>query len=63
MKYLKKLWNDRVFVVHLTVYLAVNILLAAISLREPHTEYWFLWPLAGWGIGIIFHAYCSIVTR
>lgn len=44
------------FYIHLGIYVAVNILLAVINLKYSPQHWWFLWPLFGWGIGIIFHA-------
>ena len=44
------------FYIHLTVYILVNALLVTINLSTPHNSYWFVWPLTGWGIGILFHA-------
>jgi hypothetical protein len=34
----------------------VNLLLLAINLLVTPGRLWFLWPLAGWGVGVIFHA-------
>ena len=44
------------FYVHLSVYLAVNLLLIIINLSTPSEGLWFIYPLMGWGIGVIFHA-------
>ena len=51
------------FYIHLTVYVGVNLLLLIINLAtlpEPRKgffqDFWFYWPLLGWGIGIVFHA-------
>lgn len=41
---------------HLAVYLAVNTLLAVINLTTFPGHLWFLYPLAGWGIGVIADA-------
>jgi hypothetical protein len=45
----------RGFLIHLTVYVLVNILLAVIDLRTNPEKTWFYWPLACWGIGLIAH--------
>ncbi len=42
------------FYTHLTAYILVNALLIAISVLNG--EYWFFWPLFGWGIGVVAHA-------
>jgi hypothetical protein len=44
----------RAFQIHAFVFVATMILLAALNVRlgEP---YWIVWPLIGWGIGIIAH--------
>ena len=44
------------FYIHLSVYIAVNILLIFINLRTSPQYIWFKWPLIGWGIGVFFHA-------
>lgn len=44
------------FYVHLSVYLAVNLLLIIINLSNLSEGFWFVYPLMGWGIGLFFHA-------
>lgn len=44
------------FYIHLAVYILVNALLVAINLSTSPESKWFIWPLAGWGIGVLFHA-------
>ena len=44
------------FYVHLSVYIAVNILLVIVNISTSPQYLWFKWPLIGWGIGIISHA-------
>ena len=42
--------------IHFIVYILVNILLVIIWAFPAGGGYpWFLWPLGGWGIGLIFH--------
>ena len=43
------------FYVHLAVYLGVNVLLIVINLTTSPRSLWFIWPLFGWGIGLLFH--------
>jgi hypothetical protein len=43
------------FVIHLLMYLAVNAGLFAIWYSTGRGYPWFLWPLIGWGIGIVGH--------
>ncbi len=43
------------FFIHLTVYVVVNLLLLGINLVTEPGHLWFYWPLAGWGVGLIFH--------
>jgi hypothetical protein len=43
------------FGIHLGVYLMVNIGLVLLNfLVSPH-KVWAVWPLFGWGIGLLFH--------
>jgi len=44
------------FYIHLSVYLAVNLLLVIINLSSSSEGFWFQYPLLGWGIGVVFHA-------
>ena len=43
------------FYIHLAVYLGVNLLLMVINLKASPESLWFLWPLFGWGIGVVIH--------
>ena len=43
------------FYIHLAVYILVNGLLIAINLIRSPGTYWFIWPLIGWGIGVLLH--------
>ena len=49
------------FYVHLTVYSIVNIMLFLIWLFITKGFPWFLFPLGGWGIGIMFHFLSAFV--
>jgi hypothetical protein len=44
------------FRTHLLVYALVNAGLAAINLATNPGHLWFVWPLMGWGVGIVAHA-------
>ncbi|MFZ0545024.1 MAG: 2TM domain-containing protein, partial [Candidatus Promineifilaceae bacterium] len=41
---------------HLAIYVGVNVLLIIINLITSPDSLWFVWPLLGWGIGIVVHA-------
>ena len=43
------------FYIHLATYILVNGLLIAIDLMTSPGTYWFIWPLIGWGIGVLVH--------
>ena len=49
----------RDFMTHLVAYIIINSFLVFINLWTSPEVIWFVWPLAGWGIGIAFHAYYS----
>lgn len=42
--------------IHVSAYIAVNILLIIINLSTYTEHFWFQWPLMGWGIGVFSHA-------
>ena len=44
------------FRIHLFTYIGVIGLLAIINLLKSPESLWFIWPMLGWGIGIIAHA-------
>lgn len=43
------------FFIHLTVYLIVNGGLILFNLSYAQGKLWAVWPLSGWGIGLLFH--------
>jgi hypothetical protein len=44
------------FYIHFTVYIIVNIMLVLIWAFATGGGFpWFIFPLGGWGIGILFH--------
>ncbi len=43
------------FLVHLVVYVLVNVMLIAINFIYSPEDIWFFYPLIGWGIGISMH--------
>ncbi len=51
------------FYIHLMVYVLVNLLLLAINLQLTPGRVWFLWPLCGWGVGIICHGATVFLGR
>lgn len=40
---------------HLTVFVGVNVLLHIINFVTAPRAYWAIWPLLGWGIGLVAH--------
>lgn len=46
----------RGFYTHLSAYLAVNAGLLVINQVFSPGRLWVVWPLAGWGIGLLIHA-------
>ena len=51
----KRVEAKRGFFSHLTAYVIVNIILFVIWYYTSRDFPWFLFPLGGWGIGLIFH--------
>ncbi len=45
----------RAFWVHLAVYVAVNVLLVVIWAAGSRDYFWPVWPMLGWGIGVVAH--------
>jgi len=54
----KRVEEKKGFFIHLTLYIAINIMLVfiwAFSSGNGDRFPWFIFPLGGWGIGILFH--------
>lgn len=52
----KRVEEKKGFYIHLVVYICVNILLVIIWAFPSGGGFpWFIFPLGGWGIGILFH--------
>ena len=43
------------FYIHLGVYLAVNALLVILNLTIGGDYFWAVWPILGWGFGLVIH--------
>ena len=51
----KRVENLKAFYIHLTIYILVNLMLFFINISSDSSKLWFLYPLGGWGIGIVIH--------
>ena len=51
----KRVEEKKGFYTHFAVYIAVNIMLVIIWSVTGAGFPWFVFPLVGWGIGILFH--------
>lgn len=51
----KRVEEKKGFYIHFALYIAVNIMLVIIWVVTGAGFPWFVFPLAGWGIGILFH--------
>jgi len=51
----RQILKRRTFYLHLAIYLAVQVMLIAIWALAGGGFPWFLFPLMGWGIGIVAH--------
>jgi hypothetical protein len=51
----KRVEEKKGFISHLVVYIVVNVGLILIWAFSGRGYPWFVWPLGGWGIGLIFH--------
>lgn len=53
-------YERKVFKIHLTLYLTINGALAVANLVFTPGKYWVLWPILGWGIGVVSHYYKAV---
>ena len=52
----RQILRRRMFWMHLAIYAAVNAMLVGIWALAGGGYPWFLFPIMGWGIGIVAHA-------
>ena len=53
----KKRVNEiKEFYQHLVVYVLVNAFLFTVNKLTSPGHNWFIWPLLGWGLGLVLHA-------
>ncbi len=53
---LQRIEDLKGFYAHLAAYVAGNIFLVAVNLITSSEFLWFVFPLLGWGIGLVIHA-------
>jgi hypothetical protein len=51
----KRVEEKRGFFSHLAAYVVVNIILFLVWFYTSRDFPWFIFPLGGWGIGLLFH--------
>jgi len=49
------------FYIHLGIYLAVMTLLTILNLTIAGDYFWAMWPMIGWGSGVIVHGLFNFV--
>ena len=59
----KRVQNLKSFYIHLTVYILVNLMLFMINMISDPSYLWFLYPLGGWGIGLVSHGLAILPLR
>jgi hypothetical protein len=47
------------FYIHLAVFILVNAALGMMNMMRNPDRPWFLWVVAGWGIGVALHAFLT----
>ncbi len=58
---IRRIEAKRGFWIHLVVYITVNALLVGIWATASDDFFWPIWPILGWGIGLVSHAIAVMV--
>ncbi|MEA3478607.1 MAG: 2TM domain-containing protein [Bacteroidota bacterium] len=53
----KRVEEIKGFYYHLFSYIVVNAVLVVINLLTSPEYLWFIWPILGWGVGLVIHAF------
>jgi hypothetical protein len=56
---IKRIKAKNAFKIHLVVYLAVNAMLVVIWAFTSAGFFWPIFPIVGWGIGVVIHGYIA----
>ena len=59
----KRLQDRREFASHAVAYVVINSFLIAIWAMTGAGYFWPVWVLAGWGAGLVLHAWETFVRR
>ena len=51
----KRVQKKKEFFQHLTSYLVMGVFFFVLNALTAFGQWWFYWPMLGWGIGIAFH--------
>jgi hypothetical protein len=60
---IERLKNKRSLGEHLVAYLVVNGFLVAVWAITGAGYFWPIWVIAGWGIGLVLHAWTVLFSR
>jgi len=52
----KRVEEIKGFYLHLIAFIVVNTVLLVINLITSPEYLWFVWPIIGWGVGLLVHA-------
>lgn len=51
----KQVEEEKGFYIHLSSYILINAFFVVLNFLTAKGNWWFYWPMLGWGIGIAFH--------
>ena len=60
---IRRLNAKREFRVHLGIYVLVNTMLIVIWAATGANYFWPIWPIGGWAIGLVTHAFAVYSQR
>jgi hypothetical protein len=60
---ISRLKNKRAFWQGLVAYVVINLFLVGVWAVTGAGYFWPIWIMAGWGMGVVLHAYSTFVQR
>ena len=60
---IKRLKAKRGFNIHASIYVIVNLFLIVVWAFSGRDQFWPIWPILGWGVGLAIHGWMTYFQK